>query len=724
MMRGSSDRGCPLFDLRQIANHHQSLHTVAMTKTQLQDQNGIQRILLYANDILFIAPILLIPLVFTNFNTNTIVIKETIFHLSAIALVLAFSLFLAVKREPPAHPGIPTAILATLMSLLVYFSISSFLFTQHPQSQYEFSRWFTYILFALLSMQYAQRQQSLSTFLFWTLFVSGIVSLYAIVQTFGFDFFEWPLFEWEAKNQRRVCASLGNPDFLAGYLIALIPVTSILVIMKKGIWRALLILLLLLQVAAMIFSYSRGGWVSLYLTFMILLSSFMYINWVYDPAIIQWKFNVKNVCLSLGLYLLTGLVVLILWWDKIQAAMFRLAKFGEGASVATRPMFYKGALSMWMDAPIFGKGLGMFAHHFQHYRPKELTKYLSFKDFAVDHTHNEFLEILSETGLVGLLLYATLLILVTRFVWKTMLRIRTQESLILLGLWCGLFGILFHNLFTVTLRHTPTAFLFWLYLGVLVGYATSLQPIAPSPKTLLHGLLLCLLPLALLYLFPATIRHYQGDRYIREGYENLRPVLAAKEIMEERQIPYTPQILIQPNRAYLTQALLALHKGQVLSPYREKAYYWQGLAYHLSFDYPQGIAAYKKLDRLHTNFVSTQYNIATMFLKQTSFITQTAQNGLPESAPIFDYLGAQCVHETIAWIKQALDDDPTLPLYYRVLGRCFYFLGELDKAEIYYRQGIEYAKDRTDDESIISMHDMNYYLSLIAEIKKQAKPRP
>lgn len=59
-----------------------------------------------------------------------------------------------------------------------------------------------------------------------------------------------------------------------------------------------------------------------------------------------------------------------------------------------RPMIYRTALSIWASAPILGTGAGTFPDAFRRFRPRELQAFY-------DHAHNDYLEILSETGLLG-----------------------------------------------------------------------------------------------------------------------------------------------------------------------------------------------------------------------------------------------------------------------------------------------------------------------------------
>lgn len=659
-------------------------------------------------DTLFILPAVLIPLAFTTNNTNTIIIKETFYQFSILGWLLAWPLLDYLDRKEGRDPftlAIPRSIWIGFALLLGGFFISAYLNSGLEKSKYEFFRWLTYITTSVITIFFLVQRRRLNLFLTATLATSGVVSVYALFQMIGADFFDWPLFEWESEKTRRVCSSLGNPDFLAGYLIGLIPLTLCLTFIKTGSLRKWMAFTLVLQMMAMIFSYSRGGWIATYLILILFMAAFIYLNWIYDPVLIPIRLSTKALFASLGLYLLMGLVALLLWWDQITVALFRLSKFSEGASITSRFLFYQGAWNMLMEHPLSGVGLGNFSQFFHAYRPQELSLFLSFKDFHLDHAHNEILEIAAETGLVGILLYGGLFLLVTGYVWKTLLTCRSRENLILLGLWMSLLGIQLHNLVTVTLRHTPTAYLYWALLGITVGYTALCHPPRKVTRSWLPRWIYLGIPLAVVALYSNASNYYVGDRYLRKGLD---------EIQAAAKAPTVGTI-----KKHLSAALIALHKGESHSPYREGAYFWKGLAYNRALDFPQGIAAYQTLEARHPNFPSTHMNIAVTYLKQMEFLARHKYTNLPKEAPQFEYLGRQCALEAIPWMERAMADEPSQPLYYRILGRCYYTLGELGKARNLFITGLQKAEGKQTEEMIETIADMQQYLQWINRIESQ-----
>ncbi len=628
----------------------------------------------------FLLPVLLIPLVFTSFNTDTIVMKETIFQFSMAYLVLCVPL-LWYRWQKAANRSLsmtlPVDMVVALFSLLIYFTCSYLFISPHPRSAHELIRWITYIGIAFATMFFAQRPRMAERYIFLTLFTSLVVSIYAICQSLEIDFFEWDTFAW-GEGVRRVTASMGNPDYLAGYLVALIPLTLTLLFIQGGIKRFLAGTVLILQTVAMILTYSRGGWVSLFITLLVLLSCLTYINWMRDPVLFRPVISLRMAISLLTIVMCFAIFLVFLFWNEITAALYRLSQLEKGVSVATRPYFYRGALAMIAAKPLFGHGIGTFAIHFPEYRPTELATYLPFKEFYVDHAHNEYLEITSETGIIGLILYALILFLMTRSMWKTILQNRTRSNLILLGFWAGIVGILIHNLFTVTLRYTPTAFLLWSFLGMILGKSETLLPDQVRWKKKIAFAFVFLLPLFSPLVMTASTRYYVGDYLIRSSYDFLGKV--------------NPKQTMISNRKRLEKALILLHKGERLSPDQVRTHFWIGLTYYHALDYQQATEAYIKLDRLQKDFTSTCLNIGISYLKQAGLLGNPGY--LPKEVELFPSLAKKCIEKAIPWFERCVYNDPTLPDHYFLLGHCYFWLEKPNLAEEYVTKSLELAQNR------------------------------
>jgi O-antigen ligase len=148
-------------------------------------------------------------------------------------------------------------------------------------------------------------------------------------------------------------------------------------------------------------------------------------------------------------------------------------------SVDARFVFWTSSLLMFSDAPMFGVG----PDHFKVFLPSYLLEshdFLGFVEYEAmgytNWTHNEYLQIFAETGLLGgscLLLFILVLGLTYR---KELLRQKPEvEQLFILF---ALVPFLLQAMFDWTLRHPGLLFLFFLLLGIVLSRTSGhrLQP--------------------------------------------------------------------------------------------------------------------------------------------------------------------------------------------------------------------------------------------------------
>lgn len=162
---------------------------------------------------------------------------------------------------------LPTLLLVLIYIISTIFSISPkvSLWGSYQRLQGTYSALSYIVVFALMAGTMRARSQ-VDRLITVIIITSVPVGLYGIIQRYGLD----PL-PWAGDVTRRVASNMGNPIFVASYLIMIIPVTlsrlieSMASIIKeeKASWghtilAALYIFVLAIQVIAVLFSQSRG----------------------------------------------------------------------------------------------------------------------------------------------------------------------------------------------------------------------------------------------------------------------------------------------------------------------------------------------------------------------------------------------------------------------------------------------------------------------------------
>ncbi len=121
--------------------------------------------------------------------------------------------------------------------------------------------------------------------------------------------------------------------------------------------------------------------------------------------------------------------------------------------------FWPIAIRIFLDHPVLGAGYDAFGVAF--------TRYDTWNGyFRVEQAHNDYLQILADTGVAGFLCVAGFIAMLVR---KAIRRIRRSDGLrrgLAIGAWAGCVGIMVHSVFDFPLRTHSNAF-FFLLLTVL-----------------------------------------------------------------------------------------------------------------------------------------------------------------------------------------------------------------------------------------------------------------
>jgi O-antigen ligase len=138
-----------------------------------------------------------------------------------------------------------------------------------------------------------------------------------------------------------------------------------------------------------------------------------------------------------------------------------------GENLPSRTDIWKDVASMIKDYPLFGTGLGTFGYAYPVYK-------LSVENPLVYlHAHNDYLELVSETGIMG---FASLMTALGLFLYtslKALTRLAGEEDyfryFILLGALSGVFSILVHSLVDFGLQIPSNAIYFAFLIGLSAG---------------------------------------------------------------------------------------------------------------------------------------------------------------------------------------------------------------------------------------------------------------
>ena len=237
----------------------------------------------------------------------------------------------------------------------------------------------------------------------------------------------------------------GNPMTLAGYLCLFLPLLFVLFLEKQcDIWKWTTGVSFGICGVALLFNGTRGAWLAVAVVISLLL--------------LYYIFQKKK----LAILILCGLLAVGAGLSQYQPFVNRVASITDtkNQSNAERFLIWNSALHMFEDHPVLGVGLGQYKDNYQ-------KKYISpeAKEPKLDHAHNNFMQMLAESGIVG---FAGFLTLITCFIGYSFKRFLQEKNPYALMMCASTLALVLQGLTEYNFGNSAVMKCFWLLQGCLL----------------------------------------------------------------------------------------------------------------------------------------------------------------------------------------------------------------------------------------------------------------
>jgi len=227
---------------------------------------------------------------------------------------------------------------------------------------------------------------------------------------------------------------LGPNEVAAFYSQYTILLMGIWFFLKRAYLKIILFVLIIFNIYCILFLFSRGAYLGLAVGLFML-------------------FALKKRALLIPLTL-----VIIFWQtalpEKVRERIDQThGEFGElDVSAQSRLEIWEEALRMFSDSPVFGNGLGSFR----------------YQGFSFGDTHNIYLRILSEQGIIVFLLFCAIIIFFLTEGWRLYKTAKDPPFQGLgLGFCCCVVVLLVNNFFGDRWTHIEVSSYLWIIAGVV-----------------------------------------------------------------------------------------------------------------------------------------------------------------------------------------------------------------------------------------------------------------
>lgn len=354
---------------------------------------------------------------------------------------------------------------ALLVAGLLFISLFSLDFSQSFFGSYErqegVSSYFFYFLWSLLLFinliawknvggKLSSLSYKIKRILVTANISASVVAVYAILQILNIDFLNWPEPPFITG---RALSTLGQPNFLASFLLLTIPLAVYLTYSSRHfLLKSFFAFTVAFQVIGLFASASRGGLVALF------LMGALFVIYLF----FAFRFNKKlkiAIVVGVAAILFFGIAIFnVITPGRLQES-FDLSV----GSFAARINFFQASADAILQKPLLGYGLENSGEVFIKYYDNDWGIYADVSS-NTDRAHNLVLDILLNVGFLGLILFSLWYYSFFKLAFLNQ-QIKKQKKLIL-AITLGAFAYLISLMFSFAI--VAAEVYFWLFFTILI----------------------------------------------------------------------------------------------------------------------------------------------------------------------------------------------------------------------------------------------------------------
>jgi len=334
---------------------------------------------------------------------------------------------------------------------------------------------------------------------------AAVVSAYGIIQILGVDMYYKATYSFN-----RIFSTMGNPNFLAGWLIMVFPIILAGYFAASGKNRMLFLILFLMLCVNLGMTLSRAGFIAGTIAVAVVLIAAgkehlkMQKNWWLILFIAVFFIFVIFLGSRKGLDDFEGNKSLIA--ERVGV----IADLSE-SSASARYETWKTAVKMFKNNILSGVGPNMFQYIFPKYETLKFAQ-ITGGNSVSNYAHNTFLQVASTMGIFGLMAYLLLWGSAILAGLKKVIASEGKEKLFFAGLLASLTALLVFLQFHFFMNETMLYF--WVFLGVLSA--------VKKPKKILlnKGLRILIFVFSLFvagFYWNIAVRNVIADKLLLEG---------------------------------------------------------------------------------------------------------------------------------------------------------------------------------------------------------------
>ena len=573
---------------------------------------------------------IILPVIFSRTTFEPVVsIRYLLLSLFVVVFILYYFIIRKVKIRTYQPPLLKllffTAIALCLWTLITMFSAINF-----KESFFEASRTVLNLIFLFVVLIIVSYDKEHLSRLCKVLVIMALVhSFIGILQYYDLAFMN-------LRGNYKPYGLMANRTLYGSAQALLLPFSIYILFTSKKLWKYISSTSILALTISILLSQTRSAWLS---TASIIILSLLLVI-IFLPAIR------KTWIIGTITYILAVIVIVSFFFlsdekgnlsqvlrEKGTTLSQPLSETSEeNTAVKTaneRLVIWRKTLSLIKDHKLTGVGPGNWKVGIQAYGNSGLVNEYGF--YVLDHAHNVYLQIASETGVTGIIIFLSFWLMLFFIALKTIKKLQEQkEKILIILMLAGIVGFAIDGMFSFPMERIEHTFYLILMAGIILGYyyasfnikkeTTNLQKWSFTP------LLICS------FILFISKERYDFDKHfykikqfnLLKQYSDV--ITEAKEVttsfasLNETGDPiemYTAMAYKELKQ--YDKALEEVNKAKKNHPYNARVYNTLGTIYTETQNFKMAIAAYTKALSITPKFDVVLKNLAINYYNNQEY---------------------------------------------------------------------------------------------------------
>jgi len=423
-----------------------------------------------------------------------------------------------------------------------------------------------------------------------------------------------------------VTATFGHKNIFAELLFLTFPFTLYNLFYSAKFWKYISVIGATLSLFLIVFSLTRAVWLSTIVGFLVAFPFYLFAK----KSTLNFKsiliINKRNAMYAVGLMLVIIASIFIyarfdsLSTLKKQVVSIVYFRYGSGAE---RLELWKKSISVFKENPIIGNGLGSWKIKVLNYGHKGLET----EDNKTFHQrpHNDFIWILAEQGIVGLLCYLILVSIVISSIIKRITKSQNhQEKFFFFLCLYTYFGYLIFSFFSFPKeRIEHQVILAIMFAIIIISDSNEVETQKKGWKN--HAVFLPLIVISF-FAFFVGYKRYAGEIHLQKAYTaraNSEWQIVISEIEKAESKYFAIDPMCTPLRWYSGSAYYNMGNQQMayadfqtsykLNPNHIHVLNNLGTAYEINGEHDKAIKMYSRALEISPAFNEAQLNLVASY---------------------------------------------------------------------------------------------------------------